>query len=199
MKKEHRVRCNPSAVKILLGSKGWQRSLWALFVSVVLLCGAGCAESPPVPPVGELIAPASSPKKYAEYAALDPLFRQNDDTTYVINFWATWCRPCLEELPLLQQLQDEHGDAPLRVVLVSLDTEEGAIKRIPGFLANQRIDLPTVVLTDESAGWKRELDEKWDGSLPTTVIYRQGLRYVYRRPFMGWQDLVAAVDPLLRQ
>ena len=181
------------------GSKGGRSASLPFLVMVLLLLGAGCAEPPPVPPVGTIIAPASSPKRYAAYPEIDPLFRQDNDTTYVINFWATWCRPCLEELPVLQQLQEESEGRPLRVVLVSLDTEDGAIDRIPGFLAKQGIELPTVVLTDESASWKRELDEKWDGSLPTTVIYRGGLRYVYRRPFMGREDLAAAVAPLLRQ
>ena len=188
-----------ATMKPSLRSKEWLATFLQLLAPVMLLLGTGCTEPPPAPPVGTIIAPASSPKQYAEYAAVDPLFRQNDDTTYVINFWATWCRPCLEELPLLQDLQTENKANPLRVILVSLDTEDGAIDRIPAFLARRSIDLPTVVLTDETGGWKRELDEKWDGSLPTTVIYRKGLRYVYRRPFMSRQDLAAAVDPLLRQ
>ena len=165
--------------------------LTVLFVS--------CQPEREVLPVASLIAPASSPKTYPDYAAVADLFRQPGDTTYVINFWATWCRPCLEELPLLQQLQDRRATEPLRVILVSLDTEAAAIDRIPAFLENNDIDLPTIVLTDESPQWQREIDEKWDGSLPTTLIYRKGLRYIYRRPFMSMPDLAAAVSPLLSQ
>ena len=199
MRAPNRVEAKGLTAGRAAGHKSRHLISFALLTAVGLLLGSGCGDPPPVPPVGSIMAPASSPKRYAEYAAIDPLFRQNDDTTYVINFWATWCRPCLEELPLLQDLQDKNDGGLLRVILVSLDTEDGAIARIPAFLANKGIDLPTVVLTDESGGWKRELDEKWDGSLPTTVIYRKGLRYVYRRPFMGAQDLEGAVEPLLRQ
>ncbi|WP_170067623.1 TlpA family protein disulfide reductase [Neolewinella xylanilytica] len=159
----------------------------------------GCGSSEPPPSVSTIVAPASAPKVYAEYSAVAPLFAQRNDTTYLINFWATWCRPCLEELPLLQALAEDHRDQTLQVILVSLDTEVAAIERIPAYLSAKGIDLPAVVLTDEGAEWKRALDEKWDGSLPTTLIYRQGLRYVYRRPFRSMPDLEAAVKPLVSQ
>ncbi|WP_168797484.1 TlpA family protein disulfide reductase [Neolewinella litorea] len=162
-----------------------------------LAAWCGCSESPSVAPVGDLLGPASAPPVYADYGELSPLFEQRDDTTYLINFWATWCKPCLEELPLLQQLNDERSGEALRVVLVSLDTEAGAIERIPTYLESRAIDLPTVVLTDERSSWKRELDEKWDGSLPTTFVYRNDLRYIYRRPFRTLPDVASAVEPLL--
>ena len=167
---------------------------------ILLFCLVpGCGEREEVPGIATFVSPASSPKTFAEFGEIAPLFAQDNDTTYLINFWATWCKPCLEELPLLQQVQRENADRPLRTVLVSLDTEEGAIRRIPAYLERQGIELPTVVLTDEGSGWKRALDEKWDGSLPTSLIYRGGLRYVYRRPFMSVPDLQSAVTPLLGQ
>ena len=159
----------------------------------------GCGQREEVPGIATFISPASSPKTFADFGDIAPLFAQDNDTTYLINFWATWCKPCLEELPLLQQVQRENGDRPLRVVLVSLDTEEGAIRRIPAYLEQRGIDLPTVVLTDEGNAWKRALDDKWDGSLPTSLIYKGGLRYVYRRPFMSLPDLQSSVAPLLGQ
>ncbi len=158
-----------------------------------------CDQRQPVVSVATIVSPASSPKLYADYAEVAPLFQQENDTTYLVNFWATWCKPCLEELPLLQQLGDQEANKPLEIVLVSLDTEPGAIKRIPAYLEQKGIDLATIVLTDDGTEWKRVLDEKWDGSLPTTLIYRNGLRYVYRRPFMSMPDLQAAVSPLLGQ
>jgi thiol-disulfide isomerase/thioredoxin len=128
-----------------------------------------------------------------------PLFEQRNDTTYLINFWATWCKPCLEELPLLQQLQEENQDQPLRVLLISLDTVPAAIARIPDYLERRDLDLPTIVLTDTDQEWQRALDQNWDGSLPTTFIYRNALRYVYRRNFLTLPDVKDAVKPLVSQ
>ena len=96
-------------------------------------------------------------------------------------------------------IAEDSAGQPLEIVLVSLDTEPGAIERIPAYLEQREIDLPTVVLTDEGGQWKRDLDEKWDGSLPTSFIYRNALRYIYRRPFLTQQDVQAAVEPLVRQ
>ena len=172
--------------------------LTILLLTLTVL-GCGQTERREVPPTGTFFAPAPPPRVYADFDAVRPLFLQDDDTTYVINFWATWCRPCLEELPLLEALQTKHRQDALRVLLVSLDDEPAAIGRIPEFLAARGTTLPTVVVTDTTEGWQRALDEKWDGSLPTTIIYRGALRYVYRRNFLTLQDAEAAVEPLVSQ
>ena len=161
-----------------------------------LLVLAACDTPTPAAPISTLLAPATAPRVYDRYADLSDLFAQRNDTTYLINFWATWCKPCLEELPLLQELAAE-TTGPLRVILVSLDTEPAAIARIPDYLGKQAIDLPTVVLTDENQAWKTALDEHWDGTLPTTFIYRNELRYIYRRNFRTLPDVREAVRPLL--
>ena len=163
-----------------------------------LLALAACdSPTPPVAPVSTLIAPADPPRVYTDYEELADLFRQRNDTTYLINFWATWCKPCLEELPLLQELATEKENRPLEIVLVSLDTRPEAIARIPDYLTGRGIDLPNVVLTDEGQDWKTALDEHWDGTLPTTFIYRNELRYIYRRNFRTLPDVREAVRPLL--
>ena len=58
---------------------------------------------------------------YENFEDLEPLFNRQTDTTYVINFWATWCKPCVEELPYFEQLFAEHKEEKLKVLLVSLD------------------------------------------------------------------------------
>jgi thiol-disulfide isomerase/thioredoxin len=167
---------------------------------VGLLLGVmSCSDQGSVRPVTEIVAPASapSPAVYSDYAEVADLFAQRNDTTYLINFWATWCKPCIEELPLLEQVQQEYADDGLRVILVILDTKPEAIDRIPDFLARQQVSLPTIVLTDEGREWKRQLDQHWSGDLPTSFIYRKSLRYVYRRNFRTLLDVRQAVSPLI--
>ncbi|WP_420461175.1 TlpA family protein disulfide reductase [Neolewinella sp.] len=170
---------------------------WIIVTLTLLFTAGSCdAPTPPAAPISTLIAPAAPPRVYTEYDELADLFHQRNDTTYLINFWATWCKPCLEELPLLQELAAEK-DRPLEIVLVSLDTQPEAIARIPDYLAGRGVLLPNVVLTDERQEWKTALDEHWDGTLPTTFIYRNELRYVYRRNFRTLPDVREAVRPLL--
>jgi len=156
---------------------------------------SACSSSPtaPLPRLGT----AAEPIVYEDFADVEPLFHQTSDTTYVINFWATWCKPCREELPFLQQLARAEDGKKLRVVLVSLDTETGAIGRIPAYLKETAPDLATIVLTDNDPAWGKTIDRVWTGNLPTTIIYRGNLRYVYRRGFNTYIDLRTALEPLI--
>ena len=153
-------------------------------------------ESPPAAPL-PVLGTASQPLIYDNFADVEALFHQTNDTTYVVNFWATWCKPCREEIPFLQQLARKEAGQKLRVVLVSLDTEDGAIDRIPAFLSEVAPDVPAIVLTDEDPAWGKTIDRVWTGNLPTTIIYRGELRYVYRRNFNTYIDLRTALDPLI--
>lgn len=162
---------------------------------IALLCLTACRSEPP-PPLPHL-GTAAKPVMYDSFAEVAGLFQQQSDTTYVINFWATWCKPCREELPLLNQLAREEQDKKLKVVLVSLDTETSAIDRIPAFLASTAPDLASIILTDEDPAWGKTIDRVWTGSLPTTIIYRKDLKYVYRRGFNTYPDVRMALEPLL--
>lgn len=142
---------------------------------------------------------AANPIVYENFADVEGLFRQSSDTTYVVNFWATWCAPCREEIPLLQQLALDKSGEKIQIVLVSLDTEQSAIDRIPAFLTKEAPGLPAIVMTDEGEEWGKSIDRVWSGSLPTTIIYKGALRYVYRREFRTYTDLVGAVAPLMEK
>lgn len=166
-----------------------------LLFSLVILILSGCKTDPPAPL--PRLGTASKPLSYDKFEDVAGLFHQQSDTTYVINFWATWCKPCREELPLLNQLAQEEKDKKLKVILVSLDTEDSAIKRIPAFLAKTAPDLSSIILTDEDQAWGKTIDRVWSGSLPTTIIYKKDLRYVYRRGFNTYPDVRVALDPLI--
>jgi len=63
----------------------------------------------------------------------------------LVNFWATWCGPCLHEIPLLKQLQTRRGD--LQVVGIAVDKRDAVV----GFAANMQFNYP--ILIGESSGW----------------------------------------------
>jgi cytochrome c biogenesis protein CcmG/thiol:disulfide interchange protein DsbE len=99
----------------------------------------------------------------------------------VLNFWATWCPPCVEEMPSLVELQKKVKDKNVTVLAVSLDVDEGAYKK---FIKDHRVDLLTV----------RDADQKSNSlygtfKFPETfVIDKNG---VLRRKFIGavnWTD-----------
>ena len=165
-------------------------------LSLLLLLSLCTCASPPNVPLPDF-GTAANPVVYENFEDVATLFQQQSDTTYLINFWATWCKPCREEIPLFNKLASERNGAPFKVVLISLDTEQSAIDRIPAFLQKVAPDLSAIVLTDEGQAWGKTIDRVWTGSLPTTIIYRKDLRYVFRREFRTYIDLQGAVEPLL--
>lgn len=93
------------------------------------------------------------------------------DTVFVVNFWATWCEPCVAELPAFDRLQEEFSGKPLRIVLVDLDFKKQIDKRLLPFLEKNR-PKPQVVFMDESNpnNWIDQVSPDWSGAIPATWI-----------------------------
>src|SRR5690606_33238818 len=67
------------------------------------------------------IGSAQQEVKLIKLDALEERLANGGDTTYVVNLWATWCEPCVAELPYFEQLQQTHSAQPLKIILLSLD------------------------------------------------------------------------------
>ncbi|MFM9587521.1 TlpA disulfide reductase family protein, partial [Streptomyces caniscabiei] len=85
-----------------------------------------------------------------------------DDSTYVLNFWATWCVPCVKEFPAFQYFAHEHLNEKVKVIMISLDFKKDYEKTLPPFLAKHPID-GTVYLLDEPDynAWIEKIDKDW--------------------------------------
>ncbi len=65
--------------------------------------------------------------KIVRFADLEAVMKKNDDKLYVVNFWATWCRPCVMELPEFMEVNDAYRNNPhFKMILVSLDVAKEA-------------------------------------------------------------------------
>ena len=100
------------------------------------------------------------------------------DTVYIVNFWATWCMPCVAELPEFNALQQRYADSPVKVLLVSLDFKENYPYKLARFLERKRM-LPEVVwMTDTNPNvFIPLIEESWEGSIPATAIVAPGKGY----------------------
>ena len=119
-----------------------------------------------------------------KYSELEPLLNYKDNKTYVINFWATWCAPCLKELPYFEELHDKYGNQNLRVILVSLDFPDKFESQLKPFVKKKNL-LPQVILLDDpnENEWIPKVDESWSGALPATLIYNKNKRAFYEQSF----------------
>ena len=126
-----------------------------------------------------------------DYAGLEPLLNMDDDKTYVINFWATWCAPCIKELPYFEQLNLNYSGKNVEVVLVSLDFPQQYEKKLIPYIKEKELKSKVVVLNDPTNmnTWIPEINKDWTGSIPATLIYNKKKREFYERSF-NYEELV---------
>ena len=103
-----------------------------------------------------------------DYPQLQPLLHQNSKTVQVVNFWATWCAPCIKELPYFEELNKLEN---VEVLLVSLDFTKHKQKRLIPFVKKHKLQSKVVHLDDEDENyWINEISTTWSGALPATLI-----------------------------
>ena len=119
-----------------------------------------------------------------DFEALAPIFEKQDDTVYVINFWATWCKPCIEELPYFEQLNAAYKDKNVEVILVSLDLPNQVNTGLKNFIKRKNIQSKVIHLNDPDQNtWIPKISANWDGAIPATVIYKNDQRSFYAQSF----------------
>ena len=112
------------------------------------------------------------------------LLNMNDGKTRVINFWATWCKPCVAELPYFELINSRYSDDDVEVILVSLDLPNHVETKLIPFLRKQRIQSNVVLLDDPDANnWIPKVHEDWSGSIPATIIYKGSNSNFYEQSF----------------
>ena len=135
-------------------------------------------------------AQASDELEVYDYSGLEPLLNKSDDKTYVVNFWATWCAPCIKELPYFEQLNRDYSGKNVEVILVSLDFPRMYEKKLKPYIKDNDLKSRVVALNDPDMNtWIPKVDEDWTGAIPATVIYNKNKRRFYEKSF-NYDELV---------
>jgi thiol-disulfide isomerase/thioredoxin len=148
--------------------------------------------------LSSLTAFAQSVEVYDSLPQLEARIRQAGDATLVINFWATWCKPCVEELPCFEELREKYEGENVQVLLVSLDFKSLFEKKLLPFLRTQQFQSEVVLFADQDANsWIPQISEDWDGAIPATLVMKGKKRNFNLGQFQGFADLEAFVLPFL--
>ncbi|MFD2603794.1 redoxin domain-containing protein [Flavobacterium suzhouense] len=122
--------------------------------------------------------------KAYDFDKLEYFLTQKNDTTYVVNFWATWCVPCVEELPHFEKLNEKYKQDKVKVMLVSLDMYKMVESRLLPFIKEKQLKSDVVYLRDPDQNtWLPKVDSTWSGALPATLIYNKDRRKFYEQQF----------------
>ena len=125
--------------------------------------------------VSLLFLAASSNAQQAEvikFEKLHSLLEEKGEKVQVINFWATWCAPCVKELPLFDALT-ARNDPSVKVTLVSLDFAD-EIKKVNTFISRRKIRSEVLLLDEiDYNSWIDRVEESWGGAIPATLFINQ--------------------------
>ena len=103
---------------------------------------------------------------------LELALTSKEDTVFVVNFWATWCKPCIEELPYFEEAHKDFEQANVHVLLVSLDMPKELGKTLIPFIQKRNMHSEIVLLeAQDPNSWIDRIEPAWSGSLPATIIY----------------------------
>lgn len=167
-----------------------------LAVAMIAFCGS-CAPGEDTSGHSPLAEQPYEPEVLVvEHEGLIEALHKKNDTLYVVNFWATWCMPCVKELPYFVSTLKEMSGKPVRLVLVSLDTEDGLQTKVIPFLKRERFVAQHYLLNDNGRmnEWIPKFSADWDGAIPATALYKNGEQLRFTQGTLSRQELRSQID-----
>ncbi|MFC3197517.1 TlpA disulfide reductase family protein [Parapedobacter deserti] len=147
------------------------KAVWILAVAVAV-CSAN-------------VAGAQDSVRLITLDQLEDRLAGGGDTTFIVNLWATWCAPCVAEMPHFEELQQKYAAKPLRVLFVSLDAKQdlGAVIK---FVERKALKAEVLLLNEKNEQYFiPKISEEWSGAIPATLFVNtdKGIRIFKAQEF----------------
>ena len=137
--------------------------------------------------------------KKVSLTKIDSLLARIDngsDTTYVVNFWATWCGPCVHELHYFTELDSAYAGKKIKVILVSNDFKNEIQTKLIPFIEKRKIKTEVLFLDETNDNeWIPKVDKQWQGNIPATLIRNTQKNY---RLFLPRETTYHELDSLVK-
>ena len=110
--------------------------------------------------------------KYIEIPELETILNNPENKLFVVNFWATWCAPCVKEFPLFEKVSKDYSTSKVEFVMISLDFPSQVEKQLLPFLKKNKVSLKVVLMNDvDYNSWIDKVDKSWQGGIPATLVF----------------------------
>jgi len=114
---------------------------------------------------------------------LEKILASPENVLHVVNFWATWCPPCITELPYFEKMSKEYQGKGVKFILISLDFPSQIDSRLIPFLKTNKITADVRVMTDlDYNSWIEKVDGSWQGNIPVTLFFNNARKIKYFHP-----------------
>ncbi|MFN8295441.1 MAG: TlpA disulfide reductase family protein [Chitinophagales bacterium] len=125
-----------------------------------------------------------------DFAQYEKRVLQQNDTLYVVNFWATWCKPCVEELPFFEKAKQTFSKNTVKFILVSQDAKTRSAY-VTDFLKKNNYTSESFILSAGNPNiWIDKIDTAWSGLIPMTVFYKAGKKvYFHESDYTSYEEL----------
>lgn len=126
---------------------------------------------------------------------LSAVYKTNDlfkriepkDTLYILNFWATWCKPCMEELKSIDSVGVEHKGSAIKLIFVNLDFIEKK-EKVNQVLLQKGITSECILLDEVNGNdYIDKVSEKWSGDIPATLLTIAGKKVLLNKKMSAAQ------------
>ena len=158
------------------------------FLTIICSC-AEEVDTEPLPEVEELITNPINVVtddeisiEVFDFERIQPYLNKKNNKVNVINFWATWCKPCVAELPYFEELGEK--DKGVEITLISMDFPKMIDTQVIPFIRENNIKSEVIVLDDPNGNeWIPQVDPNWSGAIPATIIYNNNESAFYEQSF----------------
>ena len=131
------------------------------------------------------------------FSDLDYLFTEETDSIYVINFWATWCGPCVAELPYFNEAAEQLKEEKVRFIFISLDFKKQYESRLLSFLKKNELNGEVFNLWDmDYNAWIDKVSPGWSGAIPFTLIRSSSSKIGREASFESADELTALINSI---
>jgi thiol-disulfide isomerase/thioredoxin len=130
---------------------------------------------------------------------IDDMNADESDTVYVINFWATWCKPCVEELPYFEKLSQTYRNHKVKVLLVSCDFKKQVDSRLVPFIREKNLHSQVLFMNESNPVlWIDKVDPEFSGAIPATLILKGSKKFRhFEEGETTYETLDSIVKPLI--
>lgn len=159
-----------------------------LLLLILVVSSCNNKKNPEIPSTVEEVKTATPEDGFDlevyDFNGFQKFLEKKDDKVYVVNFWATWCAPCVKEMPYFEKLSQVYKDDQVEVLFVSLDFPHLYDSKLKPFIKDKNIQSKVVALNDVDMNtWIPKVDENWSGSIPATIIYKNDVSKFYEKSF----------------